>query len=233
MCYVTGQGSVGGTVGENDVDGGTTTLLSPVFDLAGATEASLSYWRWYTEDKGTNAGDDYWDVDVTSDGINWVSLEHTNVSDESWVPMSFELGDFITLTENVQLRFVASDEGANSLMEAAVDDVLLNASWSIQTDVDEDAVPAKLALGTNFPNPFNPKTTLRFALPVKGEVNLAVYDVRGRRVATLADGIMEAGNYEMVWTGTDEDNHPVASGVYFSRLTFGGDVLTDKMLMLK
>ena len=233
MCFVTGQGSVGGAVGENDVDGGTTTLLSPVFNLADATSATLSYWRWYTEDKGTNAGDDYWDVDVTADGVNWVSLEHTNVSDESWVPMSFELGEFVALSSTVQLRFIASDEGANSLMEAAVDDVLLNAQWSIQTDVDESAIPARLALGANFPNPFNPKTTLRFDLPEKGQVDLAVYDVRGRRIATIASGMMDAGSYELIWNGVDESGKPVASGVYFSRIAFGKDVLTNKMIMLK
>ncbi len=233
MCFVTGQGSVGGAVGANDVDGGKTTLLSPVFNLDGATSASLSYWRWYTEDKGSNPGDDYWDVDVTSDGVNWVSLEHTNVSDESWVPMSFDLGDYITLTSTVQLRFIASDEGQNSLMEAAVDDVLLNASWSIQTDVDESAIPARLALGANFPNPFNPKTTLRFDLPEKGQVDLAVYDVRGRRVMTIASGMMNAGSYELIWNGVDEFGKPVASGVYFSRIAFGKEVLTNKMIMLK
>jgi hypothetical protein len=233
LCFVTGQGSVGGAVGENDVDGGKTTLLSPVFNLDGATSAGFSYWRWYTEDKGTNAGDDYWDVDVTSDGVNWVSLEHTNVSDESWVPMSFELGDFVSLTATVQIRFIASDEGVNSLMEAAVDDVLLNAQWSIQTEVDEGAIPARLALGANFPNPFNPKTTLRFDLPEKGQVDLAVYDVRGRRVMTIASGMMDAGSYELIWNGVDEFGKPVASGVYFSRIAFGKEVLTDKMIMLK
>ncbi len=233
MCFVTGQGSVGGSVGENDVDGGTTTLLSPVFDLAGATEASLSYWRWYTEDKGTNAGDDFWNVDVTSNGITWVSLEHTNVSEEAWVQKSFELADFITLSGNVQLRFIASDEGANSLMEAAVDDVLLNTFIPLATEVDDAAVPARLALGRNYPNPFNPKTTLRFALPTAGQVELAVYDVSGRRVATLAKGMMDAGHHELDWLGTDDGGHPVSSGIYFSRIIFGEEVLTNKMLMLK
>lgn len=233
MCFVTGQGSVGGSVGENDVDGGTTTLLSPVFDLAGATEASLSYWRWYTEDKGTNAGDDFWDVDVTSNGITWVSLEHTNVSEEVWVQKSFELADFIALTGNVQLRFIASDEGVNSLMEAAVDDVLLNTFIPLATEVDDAAVPARLALGRNFPNPFNPKTTLHFALPSAGKVELAIYDVSGRRVTTLAQGVMEAGYHELDWLGTDDSGHSVSSGIYFSRLIFGEEVLTEKMLMLK
>jgi len=233
LCFVTGQGSVGGSAGENDVDGGKTTLLSPVFRLDGATGAELSYWRWYTNDLGNNPGEDYWDVDVTSDGVTWVSLEHTTESANVWTQMSFQLGDYIDFTDQVQVRFVASDEVNASLVEAGVDDVLLLASWAIETDVDDQVTPARLALGANFPNPFNPKTTLRFDLPVKGQVDLAVYDVTGRRVATLATGEMEAGEYELIWNGTDEAGHAVASGVYFSRLAFDRSVLTGKMLMLK
>ncbi len=231
-AFVTGQGSLGGTAGENDVDGGKTTLLSPVFHLDGADSAEFSYWRWYTNDLGNNPGEDYWDVDVTSDGVNWVSLEHTSASANLWTQMSFQLTDYITLTDNVQVRFVASDEINGSLVEAGVDDVFLRASWSIQTDT-EDAVPARLALGANFPNPFNPKTTLSFALPEKGEVDLAVFDVRGRRVATIAAGVMEPGRYELIWDGTDEAGKSVASGVYFSRLAYEGQSLTQKMIMLK
>jgi len=233
MCFVTGQGSVGGTAGENDVDGGVTTLLSPVFHLDGAVSAMFSYWRWYTNDLGNNPGEDSWDVDVTSDGVNWVSLEHTLASANEWTQMSFDLADYVELSDQVQVRFVASDLVNGSLVEAAVDDVLLDASWFIQTAVDDGTAPARLALGSNFPNPFNPKTTLRFGLPAKGPVDLAIYDVGGRRVTTLASGVMEAGTYELIWNGTDGEGRPVASGLYFSRLAFGGEVLTGKMLMLK
>ncbi|MBC8366248.1 carboxypeptidase regulatory-like domain-containing protein [bacterium] len=96
-----------------------------------------------------------------------------------------------------------------------------------------DAVPAVLALGRNFPNPFNPKTMIRFDLPKAGTVDLAVYDVTGRRVATLITANMDAGYQEVEWLGRDDHGTPMASGVYFSRLAFDGQVLRSKMLLLK
>ncbi len=233
MCFVTGQGSEGGAAGENDVDGGVTTLLSPIFALHGATSAEFSYWRWYTNDLGNNPGEDWWNVDVTSDGTNWVSLESTQDSDASWTFHSFELGDYVEFTDMVQVRFVAADVGTGgSLVEAAVDDVLLSAFVPLATDAGE-VLPARVELGRNFPNPFNPKTTLRFALPTSGEVDLGVYDVRGRRVATLVSGHMDAGYHELDWLGTDAAGRPVSSGIYFSRIAYDGQVLTRKMVMLK
>ncbi len=233
MCYVTGQGSVGGSAGENDIDYGVTTLLSPVFNLQGATSAEFSYWRWYSNNAGNNPDEDWWDVEVTADGLVWVSLEHTQTSDNSWTYHSFDLSQFIALSNHVQVRFQASDEVNGSLVEAAVDDVLLNAFIPLATGADEAVLPAHLVLGRNFPNPFNPKTTLRFALPTSGTVALAVYDVQGRRVATLANGPMDAGYHEIEWLGLDDAGKSVSSGVYFSRIAFGKEVLTNKMLMLK
>jgi hypothetical protein len=75
-CFLTGAATSPGSVGFDDVDGGKTTLLSPVFDLSNFSEALVTYWRWYTNDVGDNAGTDYWQVDVTSDGGNsWNSNE--------------------------------------------------------------------------------------------------------------------------------------------------------------
>lgn len=235
-CFVTGNGSIGGSAGENDVDGGKTTLLTPVFELEGALSATVTYWRWYTNSWGGSPDSDWWNVDVTNDGVNWVSLEHTMQTAASWTQHTFDLTDFITLTDQVQIRFVAEDAGGGSLVEAGVDDFLLTAVRPIVTGVEEDvtlAAPVELALGTNYPNPFDPETKIRFALPHAGRVELAVYDISGRRVATLVSDELEAGRHEVGWQGRDADGRRVASGVYFSRLEADGRVLTRKMLLLR
>jgi hypothetical protein len=59
ICFVTGNGTVGGAAGANDVDGGMTTLLSPAFNVEGATSATLTYWRWYTNNLGNSPSQDY------------------------------------------------------------------------------------------------------------------------------------------------------------------------------
>lgn len=85
----------------------------------------------------------------------------------------------------------------------------------------------------SFPNPFNPKTTISFALGNNEQVNLAVYDISGRLVKTLVDSKMVAGDHEVVWNGKDSNGQRVASGVYLYKMTAGDFSSTDKMLMLK
>ncbi|HOX27228.1 MAG TPA: C25 family cysteine peptidase [Candidatus Krumholzibacteria bacterium] len=234
ICFVTGNAGAGEAAGAADVDGGTTTLLSPVFDLSNALGATVSYWRWYTNNLGNNPGEDWWDVAVTNDGATWVVLEHTQASAATWQQFTFMLDAYIELTDQVQLRFVASDANLGSLVEAAVDDFLLDAYYGVSTAVgDEPDLPGVLTLERCFPNPFNPQTRITFTVPRASEVDLAVYDVSGRRVTTLVTGMVDTGRHEVVWQGVDERGGVVPSGVYFSRLSANGELLTSKMLLLK
>ncbi|RMF58143.1 MAG: T9SS C-terminal target domain-containing protein [Calditrichaeota bacterium] len=101
------------------------------------------------------------------------------------------------------------------------------------------AIPTTIVLYQNYPNPFNPSTTISFALPHvsptgRARITLHIFDVNGRRVRTLAEGEFAAGNHRVVWDGRDDNGVPVASGVYFYRLTTGsGFVTTRKMVLLR
>ena len=128
VCWVTGQGSVGGSIGENDVDNGFTTLLSPVYDLSGTSAPTVSYWRWYLND-GNGTVDDRFVVQITDDGTTWVDVEvlGPTVGDTSggWFQHSFSVADFVGLTSSVRLRFIAEDIGTGSIVEAAIDDFVI------------------------------------------------------------------------------------------------------------
>jgi len=102
------------------------------------------------------------------------------------------------------------------------------------TGVSEDtAVRASRILG-NRPNPFNPTTEIAFVVAGDAkETTLAIYDLAGRRVATLADGLIEGGEHRTVWDGRDAGGERLASGVYFARLTVGEDADVAKLIMLK
>ncbi len=89
---------------------------------------------------------------------------------------------------------------------------------------------ASLLLHGAFPNPFNPVTTIAFSVPERQSVNLSIYDVQGKRVATLVDGIVDAGRHEIVWDAKGEKGREVASGLYFCRLT-AGDVRATKKII--
>ncbi|HWO58332.1 MAG TPA: PKD domain-containing protein [bacterium] len=94
-------------------------------------------------------------------------------------------------------------------------------------------IPSGYALDQNYPNPFNPATVIAFSLAQTGPVRLDVYDILGRRVATLAEGDWPAGHHRVVWDGRDEDGIERASGVYFYRLQADGFQQSRKMLLLK
>lgn len=85
----------------------------------------------------------------------------------------------------------------------------------------------------NAPNPFNPSTTIRFGLERSGYVDLAVYDVAGRRVRTLIAQDYAAGEHRMRWDGRDDRGVDVPSGIYFARLSADGRTLSRKMTLLK
>jgi len=233
VCFVTANGAVGGTAGGADVDGGKTTLLTPVFDLSNATTAVVSYWRWYTNDLGNNPGEDYWDVDVTSNGQDWVSLEHTNTSNAAWMEQAFDLLESTEMTSNVQLRFVASDVGVGgSLVEAAVDDFTLAATFGAPVSAPgADAVSAGLV--SISPNPFNPRARIVFQTVSKSDVELLLYDVTGRMVRALVDGIVEPGRHTVAFDGRNDAGLPVASGIYFLRLRMPEVLQVRQVALLK
>ena len=89
-------------------------------------------------------------------------------------------------------------------------------------------LPSEFALSQNFPNPFNPETVIEYALPVRSDVNLVIYNLRGEEVALLFNGTLPAGNHSVTW-----DASGLASGVYVYRLKAGGFIRTKKMLLLK
>ena len=93
--------------------------------------------------------------------------------------------------------------------------------------------PTNFTLAQNYPNPFNPGTTIRYELRVHAEVELSVYNPRGRRIRTLKRGRRAPGVYRAVWDGRDDQGHAVASGVYVYTLQVGSQRLSRKMLFLK
>ncbi len=97
----------------------------------------------------------------------------------------------------------------------------------------EAAVPEDFALRPNYPNPFNPTTTIEFSLPKAAHVVLEVFDVNGRLVKRLADGFLKAGTYRVQWNATNGQGVPVSSGLYFYRLRAPGKVQFRKMMLLR
>ncbi|MBD3303269.1 MAG: S8 family serine peptidase, partial [Candidatus Eisenbacteria bacterium] len=231
-CFVTGNGTVGGEAGAQDVDGGCTTLLSRLFDLSDAERAFIHYHRWYGQTG--NAVDDEFVVDVSSDGgTTWYPLERVPGNDNIWRKVTFDIADAVALTDQIRFRFLACDLNNGGLVEAAIDDVSIETFVPNPASADESGSFARTTLGQNRPNPFNPVTTIRYSLANPADARLAIYDAGGRLVRVLLDGRQTAGSHHAIWDGRDESGEAVGSGVYFYRLEAGAFEQSRRMIILK
>ena len=127
-CWFTGQGTVAGTLSAADVDSGTTTLVSPTFNCAGYSDVEVSYWRWYSNNLGSNPATNTFPIDVSADnGVTWVNLETVSQAvgaTAQWVQKSFRLYGLVTPTAQMRFRFRAGDY-TGAVVEAAIDDFRL------------------------------------------------------------------------------------------------------------
>jgi len=98
---------------------------------------------------------------------------------------------------------------------------------------DEISIPISQKTLSNYPNPFNPETTIKFFLGQQSVVKLVIYNIRGQRVATILDELKEAGEHFVIWNGRDFRGEPLPSGTYFYQLTTNDNIFTNKMLLLK
>jgi len=100
--------------------------------------------------------------------------------------------------------------------------------------VEDDNVPVtETALQGNYPNPFNPETTLSYTLKDASPVRLEIYNSKGQLVRTLVNESQASGRYHVLWNGKDDRNNPVSSGVYLYRLTAGTYSRSRKMILMQ
>ncbi|MEM6674232.1 MAG: M14 family zinc carboxypeptidase [Planctomycetota bacterium] len=153
-CWFTGQGPVGGALGAADVDDGRTTLVSPVFDVAGAQSASIRFSRWYSNDAGGSPNADVFTIDLSDDGgASWAQADVVGPSGPGtsggWIEAEIDVASVVALTDQLRIRFIASDLGNGSIVEAAIDDVEVSA-------VDPPGCPAPVPYCAISPNAWSP-----------------------------------------------------------------------------
>lgn len=141
MCWVT-DGRSGTSVGTYDVDDGPTSLISPVFD-AGGLDAHVSYWRWYSNDEGSSPNADVFTVQISGDaGDTWVDVEVVGPTGAEasggWYAHRFFISDVTTPTAAMRLKFIADDGGYGSIVEAAIDDLVIEAPGTCPNNLPGD-----------------------------------------------------------------------------------------------
>jgi len=128
-CWVTDY-RAGAGLGTWDVDGGKTTVITPTFDLSATPNATISYWRWYSNNAGANPNANVFNIDISNDnGSTWTAVEIIGPAggqvSGGWFYFEFTASDALTPTAQMRMRFVASDIGSGAVVEAAVDDFLV------------------------------------------------------------------------------------------------------------
>ncbi len=192
QCLVTANppaGTAPTNINAADVDNGNTTVITPVFDLEGYENPVISYYRWFSNDRGANGRSDAWQVQIkngnTSANAWFSSVEHTFQSDHSWRRRIFAVKEYLPQAKSVQLRFIATDRINNSLpnqgqgtVEAALDDFVIYDAGEKTAGVPyvNGAFPMML-----YPNPADELVSVVLSGNISAG-SISLYDVMGKKL---------------------------------------------------
>ncbi len=223
-----------GAFDQHNVDGNVVCQPSAGVDADNNLYLLFATFRPNDFDPDSAHYTDVYAIGSANGGASWgpvTNLTDTPQSEDLWASLAPNVGD--------SLRFVYSSDGStgNSIQGGgtAPTSYLYYAvpkSKIVLTGVNDrpvSSVPASFALHQNFPNPFNPATNLTFEVSKPAEVNLSVYDVNGKLVATLVNGLVQAGKHNVTWNPAKN----VSSGVYFAKLKSAGFSQVTKMTLMK
>ena len=125
-------------------------------------------------------------------------------------------------------RMVLSDTGA-----AALESSFISSSWTVGDGTLDNEQPVEFSLSANYPNPFNPTTTIDYSIATAGDVSIVVYDMMGREVKSLVADFATPGSYSVVWDATNNEGLSVAAGMYVYKMISSDFVEVNKMLLVK
>lgn len=171
----------------------------------------------------------YGELQVYSQG-NWATMDEFSGTQPSGT-YQYDLSPYLDETA-FSLRFLVHRPAG--FVYWVIDDILLHSDPNYLVGTDQiSQLPQSFELQQNYPNPFNPTTTIPYALPETENVEITIYDLKGRVVQSWEIKDQSAGWYNLQWNGLDSRGVPVSTGVYFGRLTAGTFQQTIKMVLLR
>lgn len=214
---------------------------------ASLPSAGMLIWH-IDESQASNSNE--WYPGHTSSGHYWVALEQADSLYQLEKNTSYgDAGDPFPGSTNKTVFSAASKPNSDAYDGTHTYVTVTNISPSGATmtcdfqvglgtgvgDGDDEDIASTLPTNPliSYPNPFNPSTVISYSLKASGPVRLDVYNILGQHMTTLADGTQEAGVHSINWNGTNNTGSPVASGIYFARLTTGSLSMTHKMVLVR
>ncbi len=162
----------------------------------------------------------------------------TNSSSGNAQYKSYDTNNYSTYDQNEYANAVARTAlDTGNKLYAATTEALYVETINLTKPINDNQYNVKTVysfkLNENYPNPFNPTTNIAFEIPETGNVELKVYNIQGREIASLVNGDLEAGEHNAIWNATDNYGKTVASGVYFYKLKCKDHVAIKKMVLVK
>lgn len=228
-----GENCAATVLGDNYEEWGDSRLVSPKFEVPSTDQnPSLRFWHWFsfsTDDKG------FVELKINDNDWQQISTDYVNTSGNVWTNTYFDLSSYAGSTAQIAFRFISK---ANTYYSGTythvssgwyIDNIEINGLSTNISNWGFKDVPQEFTLFQNFPNPFNPTTTIRYALPKASKVKLEVFNVLGQKVAILLNSRKPAGYHQVTFNANG-----LPSGIYVYRLsTENGFVQTRKMILLK
>jgi len=168
-------------------------------------------------------------VTGTSDG-GIVSIMYDTAGVEQWIARydESEKDSYDAIAMSVDNSGNVYVAGYSSYFYRSAYTIIKYTQDPVSVKSEDSGLPTKYTLLQSYPNPFNPSTTIEYALPISGEVSLIIYNLLGEELARLVNGQQDAGFHKATWNASN-----MSSGIYFYRLTAGDFIQTKKMLLLK
>ncbi|MAD51178.1 MAG: M43 family zinc metalloprotease [Candidatus Marinimicrobia bacterium] len=215
----------------------TTLLLPSYMHISGITNLELSF-ESLTDTLYSNEFSNNF-LEMTYSGVDILTYEFNY--DLDWVNI---FGGDGTM-ENGETQFITFNFNSLFMIPGVYEgDVILNTnmgSFPIHSqlvileplNIDNESLPLKFTVSNNFPNPFNPVTTFSIDLPAQSSLNAAVYDLYGRKIATLLHSELNAGSYNLSWQGRNDAGVMVSAGMYFLKVDTEYNHHVQKMIFMK
>jgi hypothetical protein len=205
-------------------------LESPAIDCSGASAVRLSFQRKLMVERSNGGAWDFARVQISGTTVWESPTGPSNLIDPAWNLQDLDISTLADGQSAVRVRYTLKSDGSVNFGGWNIDEFKLTGLVAPALAVGPDEGPARPALLAG-PNP-GASTALRFVLPARAEIDLSIYDMQGRRVRTLWRGTREAGRHELRWDGHDSNGAPSPTGVYFCRLTTGGVVDSQKLVLV-
>jgi hypothetical protein len=210
-------------------------LITPMISIPHfAKSAKLT---WYVRTVESSWAAEQYSVEFSSSefsggsnvsGFTTLFHEVLTSSESEWTYRMVDMADFIGQSFQLAFRHHQTVE----MFKMMIDDIEVAFEYDFVSDLDF-IVTQKTFLGANYPNPFNPTTTIAFDLAAAGNVSLEVFNIRGQKVTTLVNDEFTAGLHMVNWDGVDSYGRSVSSGIYFYKMTTDDFTATRKMILMK